>query len=57
MFDLLISFLTNTGYYFIAQDFRYFVMILVGGVFLLPGDCQKIRALAAGAHRLRHYRW
>ena len=29
MFDLLISFLTNTGYFFIAQDVRYLIMIVV----------------------------
>jgi oxaloacetate decarboxylase beta subunit len=45
MFDLLISFLTNTGYYFIAQDFRYFVMILVGGVFLFLGIAKKYEPL------------
>jgi oxaloacetate decarboxylase beta subunit len=45
MFDLLISFLTNTGYYFIAQDFRYFVMILVGGVFLYLGIAKKYEPL------------
>jgi oxaloacetate decarboxylase beta subunit len=45
MFDLLISFLTNTGYYFIAQDFRYVVMILVGGVFLYLGIAKKYEPL------------
>jgi oxaloacetate decarboxylase beta subunit len=45
MFDLLISFLTNTGYYFIAQDFRYFVMILVGCVFLYLGIAKKYEPL------------
>jgi oxaloacetate decarboxylase beta subunit len=45
MFDLLISFLTNTGYYFIVQDFRYFVMILVGGVFLYLGIAKKYEPL------------
>ncbi len=45
MFDLLISFLTNTGYYFIVQDFRYFVMILVGCVFLYLGIAKKYEPL------------
>ena len=45
MFDLLVSFLTNTGYYFIAQDFRYFVMILVGCVFLYLGIGKKYEPL------------
>jgi sodium ion-translocating decarboxylase beta subunit len=45
MFDLLVSFLTNTGYYFIAQDFRYFVMILVGCVFLYLGIAKKYEPL------------
>lgn len=45
MFDLLISFLTNTGYYFIAQDFRYFLMIIVGCVFLYLGIGKKYEPL------------
>jgi len=45
MFDMLLSFLTNTGYYFIAQDFRYFVMILVGCVFLYLGVAKKYEPL------------
>jgi oxaloacetate decarboxylase beta subunit len=45
MFDLLISFLTNTGYYFIAQDFRYVIMILVGSVFLYLGIAKKYEPL------------
>jgi Na+-transporting methylmalonyl-CoA/oxaloacetate decarboxylase beta subunit len=45
MFDQLISFLTNTGYYFIAQDFRYFIMILVGSVFLYLGIGKKYEPL------------
>ena len=45
MFDLLISFLTNTGYYFIAQDFRYVIMILVGCVFLYLGIAKKYEPL------------
>lgn len=45
MFDQLISFLTNTGYYFIAQDFRYVIMILVGSVFLYLGIAKKYEPL------------
>lgn len=45
MFDLLISFLTNTGYYFIAQDFRYVIMILVGCLFLYLGIAKKYEPL------------
>jgi oxaloacetate decarboxylase beta subunit len=45
MFDLLISFLTNTGYYFIAQDFRYLIMILVGCIFLYLGIGKKYEPL------------
>ena len=45
MFDLLISFLTNTGYYFIAQDFRYVLMILVGCLFLYLGIAKKYEPL------------
>jgi oxaloacetate decarboxylase beta subunit len=45
MFDLLLSFLTNTGYYFIAQDFRYVIMILVGCLFLYLGIAKKYEPL------------
>ena len=45
MVDLLTSFLTNTGYYFIAQDFRYFIMIVVGGIFLYLGIAKKYEPL------------
>lgn len=45
MLDLLVSFLTNTGYYFIAQDFRYVIMIVVGSVFLYLGIAKKYEPL------------
>jgi oxaloacetate decarboxylase beta subunit len=45
MFDLITSFLTNTGYFFIAQDFRYFVMIIVGCLFLYLGVAKKYEPL------------
>ena len=45
MFDLLISFLTNTGYYFISQDYRYVLMILVGCLFLYLGIAKKYEPL------------
>ena len=45
MYDLLISFLTNTGYYFISQDYRYVVMILVGCLFLYLGVAKKYEPL------------
>jgi oxaloacetate decarboxylase beta subunit len=45
MVDLLTSFLTNTGYYFIAQDLRYVIMIIVGGVFLYLGIAKKYEPL------------
>lgn len=45
MLDLLVSFLTNTGYYFIAQDFRYLIMIVVGSVFLYLGIAKKYEPL------------
>ena len=45
MFDLLISFLTNTGYYFISQDYRYVIMILVGCLFLYLGVAKKYEPL------------
>jgi carboxybiotin decarboxylase len=45
MYDLLISFLTNTGYYFISQDFRYIIMILVGCLFLYLGVAKKYEPL------------
>ncbi len=45
MYDLLISFLTNTGYYFIAQDYRYVIMILVGLLFLYLGIAKKYEPL------------
>lgn len=45
MLDLLISFLTNTGYYFIALDARYIVMIAVGAVFLYLGIAKEYEPL------------
>ncbi|MDJ0666725.1 MAG: sodium ion-translocating decarboxylase subunit beta [Desulfobacterales bacterium] len=45
MYELLISFLTNTGYYFISQDFRYVLMILVGLLFLYLGIAKKYEPL------------
>jgi carboxybiotin decarboxylase len=45
MFDLLLSFLTNTGYYFIAHDYRYVIMILVGCLFLYLGVAKKYEPL------------
>ncbi len=45
MIDLLISFLTNTGYYFIAQDFRYFIMIIIALVFLYLGIIKEYEPL------------
>ncbi len=45
MYDLLISFLTNTGYYFISQDYRYVIMILVGLLFLFLGIAKKYEPL------------
>ena len=45
MNDLLISFLTNTGYYFISQDFRYVIMIFVGLLFLYLGIAKKYEPL------------
>ncbi|MDJ0809770.1 MAG: sodium ion-translocating decarboxylase subunit beta [Desulfobacterales bacterium] len=45
MYDLLISFLTNTGYYFISQDYRYILMILVGLLFLFLGIAKKYEPL------------
>ena len=45
MYELLISFLTNTGYYFISQDFRYVIMILVGLLFLYLGIAKKYEPL------------
>jgi oxaloacetate decarboxylase beta subunit len=45
MFDLLTSFLTNTGYYFIAHDYRYMLMILVGLLFLYLGVAKKYEPL------------
>ncbi len=45
MYDLLISFLTNTGYYFISQDYRYVIMILVGLLFLYLGIAKKYEPL------------
>ncbi len=45
MYDLLISFLTNTGYYFISQDYRYVIMILVGLIFLYLGIAKKYEPL------------
>jgi oxaloacetate decarboxylase beta subunit len=45
MLDLLTSFLTNTGYYFIAHDYRYVLMILVGLLFLYLGIAKKYEPL------------
>ena len=45
MYDLLISFLTNTGYYFIAQDYRYVIMIFVGLLFLYLGIAKRYEPL------------
>ena len=45
MYELLTSFLTNTGYYFISQDFRYILMILVGLLFLYLGIAKKYEPL------------
>jgi oxaloacetate decarboxylase beta subunit len=45
MYDLLTSFLTNTGYYFISQDFRYVIMIIVGLLFLYLGIAKKYEPL------------
>jgi len=45
MFDLLISFLTNTGYFFISQDIRYLIMIAVGCVFLYLGIAKQYEPL------------
>ncbi len=45
MYDLLISFLTNTGFYFISQDYRYVIMILVGLLFLFLGIAKKYEPL------------
>lgn len=45
MYELLMSFLTNTGYYFISQDFRYVLMILVGLLFLYLGIAKKYEPL------------
>ncbi|MFZ7124897.1 MAG: sodium ion-translocating decarboxylase subunit beta [Desulfobacterales bacterium] len=45
MLDLLVSFLTNTGYYFIAGDFRYIIMIIVGAFFLYLGIAKEYEPL------------
>ncbi|MDJ0887962.1 MAG: sodium ion-translocating decarboxylase subunit beta, partial [Desulfobacterales bacterium] len=45
MYDLLISFLTNTGYFFISQDYRYVIMILVGLLFLFLGIAKRYEPL------------
>ncbi len=45
MYDLLTSFLTNTGYFFISQDYRYVIMILVGLLFLYLGIAKKYEPL------------
>ncbi|MDJ0989778.1 MAG: sodium ion-translocating decarboxylase subunit beta [Desulfobacterales bacterium] len=45
MYDLLISFLTNTGYFFISQDYRYMIMILVGLLFLYLGIAKRYEPL------------
>ncbi len=45
MYDLLISFLTNTGYFFISQDYRYVIMILVGLLFLYLGIAKRYEPL------------
>ncbi len=45
MYDLLISFLTNTGYFFISQDYLYVIMILVGLLFLFLGIAKRYEPL------------
>ena len=40
MFDLLVQFLTNTGYY--LADYRHIIMLVVGCIFLYLGTAKKI---------------
>jgi len=43
MFDLLIQFLTNTGYY--LADYRHVIMLVVGCIFLYLGTAKKYEPL------------
>jgi oxaloacetate decarboxylase beta subunit len=43
MFDLLFQFLTNTGYY--LADYRHYIMIVVGSIFLYLGTAKKYEPL------------
>jgi oxaloacetate decarboxylase beta subunit len=43
MFDLLIQFLTNTGYY--LADYRHIIMVVVGCIFLFLGTAKKYEPL------------
>ena len=43
MFDLLFQFLANTGYY--LADYRHYIMIVVGSIFLYLGTAKKYEPL------------
>ena len=43
MFDLFFQFLTNTGYY--LADYRHYIMIVVGSIFLYLGTAKKYEPL------------
>ncbi|MGD9079487.1 MAG: sodium ion-translocating decarboxylase subunit beta [Desulfobacterales bacterium] len=43
MFDLLSTFLANTGYY--LADYRHYIMIVVGSIFLYLGTAKKYEPL------------
>jgi len=43
MFDLLLHFLVNTGYY--LADYRHYLMLVVGGTFLYLGTAKKFEPL------------
>jgi len=43
MFDLLLQFLVNTGYY--LADYRHYIMLVVGGTFLYLGTAKKFEPL------------
>jgi oxaloacetate decarboxylase beta subunit len=43
MFDLLFQFLSNTGYY--LADYRHYIMIVVGSIFLYLGTAKKYEPL------------
>ena len=43
MFDLLSTFLSNTGYY--LADYRHYIMIVVGSIFLYLGTAKKYEPL------------